>query len=346
MRRLTRFVAWLLVAAVAVPILVPAGFRLAANLRETETPQAAAGADGRYVTADGLAIHYKQWGPDNGKPLILLPGSFAWSETFRDIAIPLGDKGWRVISPDMPPFGYSERPANQNYSRAAQARRLLAFADGLGLQRFALGVHSYGGGAAIEAALTAPQRIDSLILLDVALGLGRTEAPSPPVASLLQFEPIRNAVTASLFTNPLMLGKGLRDFIHDDAIVTPERIEIYARPKTVAGTTEAVGLWLFTGLYGDERNARSAKIGNYAAFTAPVLVIWGRQDAVTPLPQGEQIAKAFPNARLEVLDNVNHIPHVEKPAEVAALIDAFLASQAAKDVITAPGKGPRPSAQP
>lgn len=345
MRRLVRVLVSLLVAAVIVLALTLTGFRIAAGLRETQTPQAAAGPDARYVSADGLAIHYRQWGPDNGRFLVLMPGSFAWSETFRDIAAPLGQRGWRVIAPDMPPFGYSERPADHDYSRDAQARRLLAFADGLKLPRFALGVHSYSGGAAIEAALIAPERIDSLILLDVALGLGRSEFPAPPLAPLWQIGPLRDAATASLFTNPLMIGKGLRDFIHDDTIVTPERIEIYARPKTVAGTTEAVGRWVLSGLYGDERSSRAARIENYKAFSAPVLIIWGRQDTVTPLMQGEDIAKAFPRARLEVLDDVNHIPHVEKPADVVALIDAFLATNRPGEVITAPGKGPRPSPQ-
>jgi len=338
MRRLLKFAALAVGAILVVVALALTAFGYLALRRETLTPQEAAGPGAKYVDAAGLAVHYREWGPTDGKPLILMPGSFAWSETFRDIAEPLSERGWHVIGIDMPPFGYSERPASHDYSRAAQAGRLLDVADALKLDRFALGVHSYGGGAAIEAAFLAPERIEALVLLDVALGLGQTDAGGPPLAPVLRIGPVRSLLTAATFTNPLMIGKGLRDFIHDDALVTPERIEIYARPGNVAGTTQAVGSWLFTGLFADERAAYSADLANYRAFQSPVLVIWGREDTVTPLVQGEQIAAAFPKGRLEVLDGVNHIPQVEQPAAVVALIDGFLRNTSAGDTPMTPGE--------
>lgn len=324
--RLIRALGWLLATAFVLVVVALAGFRVAAALRETETSEQAAGESALFVEADGLKLHYRSWGPETGPALLLVPGTMAWSETFRDIAGPLGDKGFRVISPDMPPFGYSTRPADSDFSRAAQARRLLAFADALKLDRFALGVHSYGGGGAIEAAFLAPERIEALILLDVAIGLGRTEKPEPPLASVMEVDALRDIVVSATFTNPLLIGKGLRDFIADDTLATDERIALYARPLDMAGSTEAIGDWLMTGLYGDERGARSADLAAYEAFNSPVLVIWGRDDTVTPLDQGEAIAAAFQTARLEVLDGVNHIPHVERPDAVVTLIETFLAS--------------------
>jgi pimeloyl-ACP methyl ester carboxylesterase len=324
MRRLLRYLTVSLAALLVVIGLALMTFGYLALKRETLEPRQAAGPGAKYVRIDDLAIHYQEWGPADGKPLILMPGSFAWSETYRDIAVPLGQRGWRVFGVDMPPFGYSQRPADHDYSRAAQAGRLLDIADALQLDRFALGVHSYGGGAAIEAAFIAPERIEALILLDVALGLGKPGSAGPPLAPLLRIAPVRNLLTASTFTNPWMIGKGLRDFVHDDSLVTPERIEIYARPGVVAKTTEAVGLWMFTGLYANEHAAYSADLANYRTFQSPVLVIWGRDDSVTPLPQGEEIAAAFPKGRLEVLDAVNHIPQIEKPSQVIDMIDKFL----------------------
>lgn len=337
--RLIRILPRLVAATLILIVLALAGFRIAAALRETEMPEVAAGAGALFVEADGLKLHYRTWGPETGPALVLVPGTMAWAETYRDIAGPLGDKGLRVISPDMPPFGYSSRPADGDYSRAAQARRLLAFADALKLDRFALGVHSYGGGGAIEAAFLAPDRIEALVLLDVALGLGRMEKPEPPLAPLAGFRPLRDILIAATFTNPLLIGKGLRDFIADDALATPERIALYSRPLTMAGTTQAIGDWLITGLYGDERLSKAAEPVNYKAFDAPVLVIWGREDTVTPLDQGETIAASFARGRLEVLDGVNHIPHVERPQAVIDLVAAFLAQTS--EPVTSPGKQPR-----
>lgn len=336
---LIRILLWLIATALILVVVALAGFRAAATLRETETPEVAAGPGALFVEADGLKLHYRTWGPETGPALLLVPGTMAWAETWRDIAGSLGDKGFRVISPDMPPFGYSGRPSDGDYSRAAQARRLLAFADALKLERFVLGVHSYGGGGAIEAAFLAPDRIQALVLLDVALGLGRMEKPEPPLAPVAGFWPLRDVLIAATFTNPLLIGKGLRDFIADDALATSERVALYARPLTMAGTTQAIGDWLVTGLYGDERLSRAADLDNYGAFDAPVLVIWGREDTVTPLEQGETIAASFARGRLEVLDGVNHIPHVERPQAVIDLFAAFLAQTA--EPVTAPDKQPR-----
>ena len=324
MRRLIRIVGWLALTLVALIVVTLVGFRGAAALRENLSPEEAAPAGALFATVDGLKIHYQVWGPQDGPPLLLFHGTASWAETYRDIAVPLGDQGFRVIAPDMPPFGYSQRPVDQDYTRAAHAKRVLGFADALGLRHFSVGVHSYGGGGVIEAAFEAPDRIDALILLDVALGLGRTEAPTIPFAALLNLRWPRELLTASTFTNPLMVGPGLRSFIENDDVVTAERIAIYARPLNVEGTTDAVGHWLFSGLFNDERKSLAANPANYRTVTPPVLVVWGRDDTTTPLAQGEEIAALFPHAELAVLDGVNHIPQVERPHDVVRLIANFL----------------------
>lgn len=319
LRWLLRIVFLLLVIA----ILALAGFRGWAAFRETLDPVQAAGPEARFADVEGLRIHYKEWGPADGPPLVLVHGTMAWSDTWRDIAAPLGEAGIHVLAPDIPPFGLSDRPSSHVYSRASQSALITRFADAMRLDRFALAGHSFGGGATIEAALAIPDRIDRLILLDVALGLGR-EPSGPPLAALLDTPWLRNVAIAATFTNPLMLGKGLRDFVHDDTIVTDERIAIYAAPLARRGTTAAVGDWFMTGLFGDERHSRAADVGNYRAFPAPVLVIWGREDTVTPLDQGEFVAASFARGDLKVLDQVNHIPHIEKPVEVIRLIRDFM----------------------
>ncbi|MGE0503127.1 MAG: alpha/beta fold hydrolase [Rhizobiaceae bacterium] len=323
-RRPLRALLWAVIALLALVVAAPAGFLAWSMVRESKDFRVAAGEGARFVDADGLAIHYRSWGPEDGRPLVLAHGSLAWGETFRDIAAPLGERGFRVIAPDIPPFGFSQRPEDHDYSRAAGGRRILAFADALGLERFVLGVHSHGGGAALEAALAAPERIEALVLLDVALGLGQTETSSPPAELLLDLPVVGDAVVASTFANPLLIGYGLSELIHDDALVTSERIALYERPYGTVGFTDAVRRWLGTGLYGDERQARSADPASWQAFRGPVLVIWGREDSVTPLDQGRTIAERFPGGALRVLDGVNHIPHVEKPDDVVRLVASLM----------------------
>lgn len=323
---------WLLRIAILVPILLVAiaiaglgWFRLATHIREDRYPERAVGPQALYARANDVTVHYSTWGPADGPPLLLIHGTLSWSQTWRDIAEPLGERGFRVIAIDMPPFGYSQKPSNQNYGRAATAKRILAFADSIGLQTFAIGVHSYGGGGALEAAFSAPDRIDRLVLLDVALGLDSKTASGPPLGRLLEIPFLRTVFSSATFANPLMVGPGLRAFVHDDAIVTPERVELYARPLNVKRSAESIGNWIVNGLYGDEGKSRAARLDNYRAFDKPVLIIWGREDKTTPLEQGQRIAGLLPDARLEVLDGVDHIPQMEAPERVVELIGDFLA---------------------
>lgn len=319
-----RIVGWLALTLVLLIAIMLAGFRAAAALRETLSPEEAAPAGALFATVDGLKMHYQLWGPHDGPPLLLVHGTASWAETYREVAAPLGEQGFRVIAVDMPPFGYSERPPDQDYSRAAQARRVLGFADALGLRHFSVGAHSSGGGEVIEAAFLAPARIDSLILLGVALGLGRTRPPAFPFASFLDTDWPRQLLTAATLTNPLMTGAGLRRVIENDDLVTGELIAMYRRPLNVKGTTDAVGHWLFRGLFNDERKSLAANPANYRTFASPVLVIWGQEDSIAPLAEGEKIISLFPHSKLVVLDGVNHIPQIERPRDVVRLIANFL----------------------
>lgn len=325
MRRLLSLLARLPLVLIVLAVAVVGIFRLTAVLRETHDPRVAVGETARFVEVSGLAIHYRQWGPQDGEPLVLVPGTLAWSETWRDIARPLGEADYRVIALDLPPFGYSQRLPGRVYSRQALAAVIGGFADALGLDRFALAGHSFGGGATVEAAMLMPERISRLVLLDVALGL---DAPSPGgiLPAILSIPALRTTIASATFANPSFTGMGLRSFISDDALATRERVALYQSPLAVRGTSSAIGDWLATALFAGASGSLSASPASYEALNVPTLVVWGRDDTVTPLAQGERIADLLPDARLVVLDGVNHIPHLEDPAATAAAMEDFLSS--------------------
>lgn len=329
---------------VIVVVTAPAGFRLWSAFRET-TPS----LSGEWVAASLVGgdtrLAYREWGNHDHPPVMLIHGTLAWSQTWQVIAPQIASAGFRVIAPDLPPFGYSQRPSNADYGRKAQADRILAFADALGLQRFDLVGHSFGGGATVETAFRSPERINGLVLLDVAMAWKSLGGGGPAVSLLSRVRPIQTALMATTFTNPLMIGPGLRDFIADDSIVTDERIELYRRPLAVQGTSAAVGDWLQSGLFGDETTSLAADTTRYAGFEPPVLIIWGEVDTVTPLDQAKHLQSLFADAQLSVLPNVNHIPHVEAPNQVAQLIIDFLRSDR-RDRLTDPKTGLRPALGP
>ena len=293
-------------------------------MRETAHPTQLAVNGSRLVMAGHLSMHYRQWGPDDGMPVVLIHGTLAWAETWRDIAGPLGDAGFRVIAPDIPPFGLSRRPQDADYSRTAQARIITTFLDAVELERPVLVGHSFGGGGTVEAAHMRGGDIRGLVLLDVALGLSAPDKGPPWFSPVFLFEPVRTAFASTTFANPLFIPSGLRAFVADDAVVTEERVALYRRPLAAKGTSEAIGAWMQAGLYGTHEGAHTTSRQGVSELAMPALVIWGREDGVTPLSQGEEIAKLLPDARLAVLDGVNHIPHVEAPDAVLREMLPFL----------------------
>ena len=319
--RARRFMTIALATILGAIALALAWYSVSASLRETVVP-GRLGHPGTYVEAAGLDMHYMSWGPATGKPILLIHGTLAWSQTWYQIAERLADQGFHVVAPDLPPFGFSERPADGDYSRHAQGKLILAFADALGLDHMVLVGHSFGGGATMEAAFVAPARIDGLVLLDVALGLDNPGGSSM-IGKLFGTPFVGRTLTSASFTNPLMTGKGLRDFIYDDRIVDLRRIALYQQPFVVQDTSREVAKWLAGALFHDETGSLAADRRNYKRFDRPVVLVWGRQDSVTPLAQGEQIRALLPRSTLMVLDRVNHIPHVEQPDKVAGIIAEF-----------------------
>jgi len=134
MSRLARIVRWLvnlLVVLFIGTIFVLAGFRIAAGRREIYSRSEAAPSTGQFVHAADVQMFVQEDGPLDGPPVVLIHGTGAWSEIWRGTMHALASAGYRAIALDMPPFGYSTRPASHDYSDSAQARRILGTLDSL-----------------------------------------------------------------------------------------------------------------------------------------------------------------------------------------------------------------------
>lgn len=313
-----RGLAWLLrgvLLLLALGVLVLGFHRFQAHQRETLDPARAAPAGGEFVQADGLRVHVQRTGPADGPALLFVHGTGAWSETWRDSLQAAADAGFHAIAVDLPPFGYSQRPGEPDYSRAAQARRLLGVLDALEVREVILVGHSFGAGATMEAALLAPARVRGVVLVDAALGLqdGPDGADPLAVRALLAVGPLRDALVATFLSNPDRSAWLLRKFIDDPAAATPARVRLYQQPLAVAGSTRAIGQWLPQLLLTD-REALSRRPASYRAFAPPVRLIWGGRDTITPLAQAEALLALLPDARLSVMPEVGHIPQIEDPA--------------------------------
>ncbi len=303
---------WSAAVLASLPVLV----LLSAAVRERSADRP---PEGRLVSAGDVSLYVQEAGPVDGPVVLFTHGMGAWSGLWRPLLDPLAAAGIRCVAVDLPPFGFSERPASGDYSRAAQARRLWALADSLGARKVSFVGHSFGSGAVAEAALAEPGRVEKLILIAPALGL---DAPGPPSAlarAALGVRPLRQALVAATLANPLLVRRGLTGFMARDEAATPERVEILRRPQRAKGYVRGLGEWLPGFVLGGEASPSFDRAA-YARLAMPVRLIWGDKDETTPLAQGEALAKSIPGAELVVLPGIGHMPQLEDPARVQALL--------------------------
>jgi pimeloyl-ACP methyl ester carboxylesterase len=120
----------------------------------------------RWVDARGLRTHVALAGPEDGDPVVLVHG---WPQhwwLWRDVIPPLVDAGHRCICPDLRGHGWTDAPPD-GYEKEQFATDVLAALDALGVERFRLIGHDWGGLASFLIALREPARIERLLALSI-----------------------------------------------------------------------------------------------------------------------------------------------------------------------------------
>jgi pimeloyl-ACP methyl ester carboxylesterase len=334
LRRLCRGLTRACLLALLAVLIGLGACRWQASRRERDVARTAAPPGGRFIQAADVVLYVQEAGDPEAPAVLFVHGTGAWSETWRGALTAAAAAGYHAVAIDLPPFGYSQRPADGRYGKRDQGRRIAAALDGLGLPQAVLVGHSFGGGPTVEAALQVPGRVRALVLVDAALGVGSSAAPPPAPSPLLRgalaLQPLRDSVVAAFFSNPRFTRRLLLSFIADPAAATPERVAVYQRPLSVEGTTRAFGQWL-PALLAPAEAARSEDPAAYAGLTMPVVLIWGDRDTITPLAQGQRLATLCPRAELAVLAGVGHIPQIESPARFEQALVKALSRSALAD---------------
>jgi pimeloyl-ACP methyl ester carboxylesterase len=231
-----------------------------------------------------------------------------------------------VIAIDLPPFGYSDRDPRARYRRQDQAARLAAVLAAEAGQPAVVVGHSFGGGPAAELALIAPGRVRSLMLVDAALGQLDPAGHDPGMPERALRSPwVAQPLVSASVTNPLATGALLRSMLarKEAADAWTETIrEPMRRPGTTAGYAD----WLPALLTADD-GAASRRSANLSRIRVPVDIVWGEADTVTPIEQGERLARLTGARSFARLPGVGHIPHIEDEAAFLRALGAALAPE-------------------
>jgi pimeloyl-ACP methyl ester carboxylesterase len=296
------------------PFLVPVP-----PLDGTVSERELADADSKFVEVNGLSVHYKEMGA--GQPVfILLHGFGASAFSWREVMQPFSELG-RVIAYDRPAFGLTSRPmpgqwtGENPYGPEAQTALVIGLMDALGIEKAWLVGNSAGGTVSVYTALSHPERVAGLILVDAAIYAGGgSPAWARPLLGTPQMRHLGPLLARQIAT-------GGDDFIrtafHDPALVTSEILAGYRKPLNANNWDRA--LW--------ELTAASRPLGlpeRLSELNLPVLVLTGDDDRIVPTEQSIRLGGEIPNAALVVIPNAGHVPHEEKPAEFMQAVRNFL----------------------
>jgi pimeloyl-ACP methyl ester carboxylesterase len=218
------------------------------------------------------------------------------------------------IAPDLPGFGESAKPAHFDYSISGYGDWLEAFVDHLGLERFSLVMHDWGG-VGLELAQRRPEAIEQLVLID-----------------LVPFLPgYRWHRVARIWRTPiageLLMGStskwGMRRGLRATKALPPEHVDAFVEetwPHFDHGTQRAI-LKLYRSAPPDVLARAGERLG---AIEAPALVVWGENDIYLPLRFAHEYADALGGeARVETVPDAVHWVWLDSP-DVVDTVAGFL----------------------
>ncbi len=259
----------------------------------------------QHVTVDGLRIAYHREG--QGPPVVFLHGFFGDHRVWRH-QLELADE-FTVVAWDAPGCGGSSVPP-RSFGMPEYADTLANFIRTLGLERPHVVGNSFGASLALELAVRHPAIPRSLVPADGYAGWSGSFPPEVVAQRLSQSLP-------DLMQPPeLVVAKWMPGFVTTSA------------PPSVIDELEAIisdfdpdGMRVMIHALA-EADLRPA----LARIAVPTLLIWGAEDARSPLSVAEDLQSRIPGSRLVVIPAAGHLSHVEAAEQFNAEVRGFLRS--------------------
>ncbi len=216
---------------------------------------------------------------------------------------------FRVIAPDLPGFGESDRKSNENYSIQNQTKRLEAFAKEIGIDRFHLAGNSMGGWISAWYAVQYPRRVISLILINSA-GVTSPEKSE----HTLNIEKGYNA----LLVNDVDDYDRLINFVFVNPPYIPGMIKKHFAEAAVRNRA------FNEKIYDDISKERVSLEPHLKNISVPSLIIWGDTDRVIHPSSAGVFARGIPKSKSIIFEKCGHLPMLEKPEETADAVSGFI----------------------
>jgi pyruvate dehydrogenase E2 component (dihydrolipoamide acetyltransferase) len=254
------------------------------------------------IEAGGRRIRHMKAGPDTGTPVVFIHGFggdyLSWAFNQGAVA---EDRPTYAL--DLPGHGGSTKEVGRG-TLAELTQAFLDYLAAIGIGPAHLVGHSMGGAVAVFTALKAPERVAALTLIAPA-GFGK-EISGAFINGFINESRARK------------LRPVLEMLVADPAVVTAEMVEEVLKFKRLDGAVPAIQTIASAIFDGDtQRDSVRERLGE---IKVPIQVAWGEGDRILPIAHSEGLPGSIKVTRLT---GAGHIPHLEKSADINALIKAL-----------------------
>jgi pimeloyl-ACP methyl ester carboxylesterase len=277
-----------------------------------------------HLPINGARLHVMQAGDPNGELVILLHGFPEFWYGWRQQIAALADAGLCVWIPDQRGYNLSEKPGGIDaYQIGTLAADVVGLIDAAGSPQAYLVGHDWGAMVAWQTAISHPERVRRLGILNVPHPFAFQQAIFSRPEQLLR----------SWYFGMLQipwLPEGM--FLLGDGNLAAAALTATSRPGTFtdADIAQYVQAWKQPGAATGMINWYRAVVQRRPTYTAdmrvrvPTQIIWGARDAALSLSLAQASADLCDDVRLNVIETATHWVHHEEPAQVNAILTAFL----------------------
>jgi pimeloyl-ACP methyl ester carboxylesterase len=283
-----------------------------------------------HIDAGGVRIAVHEWGSETADPLFLVHGGFDFARTFDEFAPRLAAAGWRVVAWDQRGHGDSEHAAL--YSWDGDLRDAMAVMDAITQRPAPVIGHSKGGSLMIQLADAQPFRFTHLINLDGIPSKRRIPDVSEHERTRMAAGEITGWLDHRRTTSTAKRKPGtFEDLARRRARMNPRLSFEWLCHLVSVGAFQSADGWRWKidpsmrfGGFGPWRPEWT--LTRLPGLAMPFLgVIGSEQEEMGWGTVAHQVLPFMPaGSRLEVLDDVGHFVHIEKPARVATMALDFL----------------------
>ena len=264
----------------------------------------------RFVTVNGLRIHYLEWGQAGRRPLILLHGIARHARSFEHLA-PHFAATHRVIAVDMRGHGESAWDPQREYLVEDYYKDIEALTIQLGIDGdIVLWGNSTGGRVAQVYAGLHPERVAAVIVEDV--GPERPAAISERRAKRMATEEEGWASEGELLavvkkTYPRTPEPFLKALVKHGSKPRADGRIVWKRDPAINNGFVPTEIWRYV-----------------RKIEAPIIYILGGASTIVPPETQDELKRALPQVQIVTMPGLGHYPSEEKPEEFLALVDRFL----------------------